>query len=266
MEIFIKLRTYSKLLKTLKMKPPSVYKSCSILYSNVIPIESTRRNILVVTPLQLNHVCFAKKAQGKMSKGGGKSKIAQLSDEEIKEVIDIEDYRNQLLTVKEKLKKEYVENLSLRSASNVENIMVKIDDDEYPLHELAQISRKNQNLIAINLIDFPEALKPAIQSIIDSGIGINPQQDGTMIYLTIPKMTREHREHMAKSAKSMFMKAKDEIRSIQNYFVKEAKGKTDLSEDLIFNASNMIQNVAELNVAELEKVLKIKQKELLGET
>lgn len=40
----------------------------------------------------------------------------QLSDEEMAEVIEVEDYRQQLNKVTEKLKKDYVENLSIRSA------------------------------------------------------------------------------------------------------------------------------------------------------
>ncbi|GFT61606.1 ribosome-recycling factor, mitochondrial [Trichonephila clavipes] len=214
------------------------------------------------TPITNQVQNYAKKAQGKK---GGKQKLMQLSDEEMSDAIDIQEYRTQLNEIQEKLKKDFVENLSLRSsASNIDNLLVKLGDEEYPLQELAQISKKNPNLIAINMSDFPEALKPAIQAIIDSGSGMNPQQEGTMIYLTIPKLTREHREKLAKNAKTIFMKAKEEIRDVQNYFMKDAKRKTDLSEDLIFSASNQIKLLADQASAELEKILKIKQKELLG--
>ncbi|GIY23574.1 ribosome-recycling factor, mitochondrial [Caerostris darwini] len=199
-------------------------------------------------------------------KKGGKQKKMQLSDEEMSEVIDIERYKAELFEVQEKLKQNYIENLSLRSiAGNIDNLLVKIGDEEYPLHELAQISKKNPQLIAINMSDFPEGLKPAIQAIIDSGSGMNPQQDGTMIYITVPKLTREYRENLAKNAKSLCIKAKDDIRNIQNYFVKDAKRKTDLSEDLVFSASNQIMTLAEKGTAELEKIMKMKQKELLGD-
>lgn len=40
---------------------------------------------------------------------------------------------------------------------NIINIIVKIDGEEYSLNELAVISKKNPNLIAINMSDFPEA-------------------------------------------------------------------------------------------------------------
>ncbi|KAG8195509.1 hypothetical protein JTE90_019498, partial [Oedothorax gibbosus] len=197
---------------------------------------------------------------------GGKQKVVHLSDEEISQVIHIEEYRNLLLQAQEKLKKEFVDFLSLRpAASNIDNLVIKIEDEEYPLNELAQISKKNPNLIAINMTDFPEALKPTIQAIIDSGGDMNPQQEGTMIYLSVPKVTREHREKLSKNAKVLFTKAKDGIREIQNSFVKEAKRKTDLSEDLVHSATHQIMSMAEQTTAELEKILKVKQKELLGD-
>lgn len=54
-------------------------------------------------------------------------------------------------------------------------------------------------------------------------------------------MTREHRENLAKNAKSLFVKAKDEVRIIQNSFTKDAKERTDLSEDLVFSATNQVR-------------------------
>jgi len=126
--------------------------------------------------------------------------------------------------------------------------------------------KKNPNLIAINMSDFPVAIKPAIRAITESGSGLNPQQEGTMIYVSVPKLTREHRENLAKNAKSLYMKAKEEIKLIQNSFVKDAKDKTDLSKDLVFNASNQIMAMAEQCSSNLEKMMKDKQKELLGDS
>ncbi|XP_035228834.1 ribosome-recycling factor, mitochondrial-like [Stegodyphus dumicola] len=198
---------------------------------------------------------------------GGKPKTTHLTDEELADVIDVAEYRTRLQQVTEKLKEDFSEHLSLRSsASGIENLLVKIENEEFPLNELARISKKNPNLIAINMSDFPEGLKPAIQAITDSGSGMNPQQEGTMIYLSIPKLSREHRENLAKNAKALAVKAKEEVRSIQNQYVKEAKNKTDLSEDLIFNATHQIMAVAEKCTTELEKIMKLKQKELLGES
>ncbi|PRD37708.1 UNVERIFIED_CONTAM: Ribosome-recycling factor [Trichonephila clavipes] len=280
MEYFCKPRLLSIFTQILRTKPNQMIYPVSYVVHDSFSIC---KGLKPFTPITNQVQNYAKKAQGKKGCSsipvvknpcklmnlqiilGGKQKLMQLSDEEMSDAIDIQEYRTQLNEIQEKLKKDFVENLSLRSsASNIDNLLVKLGDEEYPLQELAQISKKNPNLIAINMSDFPEALKPAIQAIIDSGSGMNPQQEGTMIYLTIPKLTREHREKLAKNAKTIFMKAKEEIRDVQNYFMKDAKRKTDLSEDLIFSASNQIKLLADQASAELEKILKIKQKELLG--
>ncbi|GFS29618.1 ribosome-recycling factor, mitochondrial [Nephila pilipes] len=265
MEYFCKPRLLTVLTKIMRIKSyqmiyPVSYTVCDRSFHSI----SLSKDLKPFTPITNLVQNYAKKTQGKK---GAKQKLMQLSDEEMSEAIDIQEYRTQLNEIQEKLKKDYVENISLRSsASNIDSLLVKLGDEEYPLHELAQISKKGQNLIAINMSDFPEALKPAIQAIIDSGSGMNPQQEGTMIYLSIPKLTREHRENLAKNAKTVFMRAKEEIRDVQNYFMKDAKRKTDLSEDLIFSVSNHIKLLADQTSAELEKILKIKQKELLGES
>ncbi|KFM69729.1 Ribosome-recycling factor, mitochondrial, partial [Stegodyphus mimosarum] len=271
MEQFFKLRFCRSFIWTFGKACRQPFHSNTLYYCTA-KLDSTFRNITYkdYSPhcgdvnIQVRN--YAKRAQGKLLKSG-KPKTAQLTDEELADVIDIAEYRTRLQQVTEKLKKDFGEHLSLRSsASSIENILVKIENEEYPLHELAQISKKNPNLIAINMSDFPEGLKPAIQAITESGSGMNPQQEGTMIYLSIPKLSREHRENLAKNAKAIAVKAKEEVRSIQNQYVKEAKSKTDLSEDLIFNATHQIMAVAEQCNAELEKTMKLKQKELLGES
>lgn len=267
MNQFLVLKHYRYIIRKICRQAYKLHRNENSSYIKLSGIEKGKG-------LNLNYVSFTYSyqqirnyAKKRKDPKGGKAKIMQLSDEEMAEVIDVEDYRLQLNQVVEKLKKEYIEHLSIRSAvGNIENIVVKVSDEEYPLHELAVISKKNPNHIAINMSDFPEGLKPAIQAILDSGSGFNPQQEGTMIYVSVPKMTREHREKLAKIAKVVFTKSKDTVRLIQNSFVKDAKEKTGLSEDLVFSATSQIMVMAEQCVAELEKIMKIKQKELVGDT
>ena len=50
----------------------------------------------------------------------------------------------------------------------------------------------------------------------NSGLNLNPQQDGTRIYVPIPKVTREHREKMSKGAKERCNETKEQLKKIQN--------------------------------------------------
>ena len=49
-----------------------------------------------------------------------------------------------------------------------------------------------------------------------SGLNLNPQQDGTRIYVPIPKVTREHREKLSKGAKERCNETKEQLKKIQN--------------------------------------------------
>jgi ribosome recycling factor len=70
---------------------------------------------------------------------------------------------------------------------SVETLTVSFEGKEYELQELAQIVRKNPKTIVINMTAFPQAIQAALQSIEKSGMNLNPQQDGTTLFIPIPK-------------------------------------------------------------------------------
>lgn len=79
------------------------------------------------------------------------------------------------------------------------------------------------------------------------------------------RVTKEHRENLAKNAKSMFHKYKDSLRDIHNRHVRDVKKKDKLfSSDLIFSVLQQIQALTEQYSADGEKTMLAKQNELLG--
>lgn len=65
-----------------------------------------------------------------------------------------------------------------------------------------------------------------------------------MIYhvdITLSRVTREHRENLAKNAKTLFIKTKDKIRDIHNTYGRDLKKqKENFSDDLIHNVQNYV--------------------------
>lgn len=72
-------------------------------------------------------------------------------------------------------------------AGSIETIPVSLDGKEHTLQELAQIVRKNTKTIVINMALFPQAIPAALKAMEKSGMNLNPQQDGTTLYVPIPK-------------------------------------------------------------------------------
>jgi ribosome recycling factor len=111
----------------------------------------------------------------------------------------------------------------------------------------------------------PDALKPVMTAINESGMNLSPQQEGTIIYLPIPKVTREHREGLAKNAKVICQRAKDELKDIHSSFssyVKKQK-KGHVSEELIFNVNENLKYLIDLKIAECDELLDHKINDLL---
>lgn len=95
-------------------------------------------------------------------------------------------------------------------------------------------------------------------------MNLNPQQDGTTIFIPVPKVTREHRENLAKNAKTLFTKCKDSIRDSQNNTIKKVKRKSELSNDDVYSIQNQVTAIADKYITEAEKLLENKSAELVG--
>jgi len=111
----------------------------------------------------------------------------------------------------------------------------------------------------------PDALKPVLTAINNSGMNLSPQQEGTIIYLPIPKVTREHREGLAKNARTLCQKAKEELKDIHSSFsnyVKKLK-KGHISEETIFNVNENLKYLIDSKIAECDDLLDQKIKDLL---
>nr|CAG4645125.1 EOG090X0DUK [Leptodora kindtii] len=192
--------------------------------------------------------------------------LVHINEAEISEVIDLSALKEDLTKALDQLKESYVKNLSLRSsAGTIENLPVEFEGELYPLQELAQVARKGPQLMIVNASSFPQVVPSMLKAIQNSGMGLNPQQDGTTISIALPKVTKEHRENLAKNAKSMFHKYKDSLRDIHNRHVRDVKKKDKLfSSDLIFSVLQQIQALTEQYSADGEKTMLAKQNELLG--
>jgi ribosome recycling factor len=70
---------------------------------------------------------------------------------------------------------------------SIENLKIDHEGETYTLQEIAQIGKKGSQLLVVNLSGFPTLMRDVLKAINDSGMGLNPQQDGTKIFIPIPK-------------------------------------------------------------------------------
>ncbi|KAF2897249.1 hypothetical protein ILUMI_08922 [Ignelater luminosus] len=194
----------------------------------------------------------------------GKAKI-EINEAQLAEIINLDSLKTHMEKAVNTLKDDYIKHLSLRSTTgSIESIQVVVDGKEHALQELAQIVRKNPKTIVVNMAIFPQVIPAAIKAIAKSGMNLNPQQDGTTLYIPVPTVTKEHRGNLAKNAKALFTKCRDSLRDVQNKHLKNLKKKEGVSRDLIKNIEQQIIAIADKHISEAEKIMQSKQHELLG--
>ncbi|XP_023557328.1 ribosome-recycling factor, mitochondrial isoform X2 [Octodon degus] len=152
-----------------------------------------------------------------------------------------------------------------KAKGSFDHITVVTTDGKLALNQISQITMKSPQLILVNMASFPECTAAAIKAIRESGMNLNPEVEGTLIRVPIPKVTREHREMLVKLAKQNTNKAKDSLRRVRTDAMnKLKKSKDKTSEDTIRLIEKQISQMADDTVAELDRHLAVKTKELLG--
>lgn len=200
------------------------------------------------------------------NRGEKKQKMQHIDYNELEQVIDVNKLTSQLDKAIEDLKNNFTQHLSIRSSMGaIEMLSVKFEGKDYTLQELAQISRKPK-LVVLNVSTFPQAIPDILKSLMKNQMKLNPQQDGTTIYIPVPKVTKEHRETLSKNAKSFYVKCCDNVRQIRNKQIKAIKQKEKLAKDLVFRIESYIDILSHQYVSKAEEILETKQKELLGDS
>lgn len=121
------------------------------------------------------------------NRGEKKQQIQHIDYNELEQVVDVNKLISQLDKVIEDLKDDFTQHLSVRSSIGaIEMLAVKFEGKDYTLQELAQINRKPK-LIVLNVSTFPQAIPDILKSLMKNQMKLNPQQDGTTIYVPIPK-------------------------------------------------------------------------------
>ncbi|ELU02846.1 hypothetical protein CAPTEDRAFT_226887 [Capitella teleta] len=192
----------------------------------------------------------------------------ELVGEELNEVIDVPQMEHKLQASLDHLRLDFVEQLSLRTSVGIlDSLQVQTPDGSFPLIQLGQVVKKNPQLFVIDMTGLPQYTAAARDAIANSGLNLNPQQDGTSIFVPIPPVTREYRENLAKNAKILCDKAKVKLRNIHNHYTKEinaAKKNQDASKELLKNLEDHVHFLMKQYSDKADEMMHQKQQELLN--
>lgn len=158
--------------------------------------------------------------------------------------------------------------LSLRtgraSASMLEPVMVDAYGAMTPVNQVATVNVPEPRMVTINVWD--KSLVRAVEKAIrQSGLGINPVVDGTILRLPIPELNEERRRELAKVAGGYAESARVAVRNVRRDgmdMVKKAKA-DGMGEDDQKLWSDEIQTLTDAGIAKIDTALANKQEEIM---
>ena len=154
---------------------------------------------------------------------------------------------------------------SRANPSMLNNIFVEAYGSKNPLNQLGNISTPDSSTITIQVWD-TSIIKQIENAIVESNLGINPQIDGQLIRLPIPKLSEERRKELTKVASEYAENSKVTIRNIRRDFIenkKKEKKDQNLSEDDLKRSINEIQKLTDENIEKIDKILELKKADIL---
>ena len=150
---------------------------------------------------------------------------------------------------------------SRANPSMLDNILVDAYGSRTPLNQLGNISVQDASTITIQVWD-SSLIKSIEDAISESNLGINPQTDGQLIRLPIPKLSEERRKEIIKIASEFAENSKVAIRNIRRDFIEKSKNEkkdSNISEDELKRKLNEIQKITDNYVEKIDKILEIKK-------
>ncbi|MDD4899975.1 MAG: ribosome recycling factor [Candidatus Omnitrophica bacterium] len=133
------------------------------------------------------------------------------------------------------------------------------------LKQLASISANDAHLLVIQPWDV-SAIAEIEKTIMKSNLGINPSNDGKIIRLPIPQLSKERREELVKVIHKMSEEGRISLRTIRRdskEHVEKLEKDKAISEDDKFRGVDELQKLVDRYIAKIDELLKSKEKEIL---
>ena len=175
-------------------------------------------------------------------------------------------YEEKMTKTVENLEGEYA---TIRAGRANPNILNKIKVEYYgvptPMQQLANITVPEARTLMIAPWE-PSLVKAIEKAILNSDLGLTPNNDGKNIILNFPELTEERRKEIVKDIKKKGENAKVAIRNIRrdaNDAIKKMEKAGDISEDKLKTNEDKIQKMTDKYVGLIDKAIEKKSTEIL---
>jgi len=158
---------------------------------------------------------------------------------------------------------------SVRAGRASPSLLDRIAVDYYgtmtPLRQMATINAPEPRLLTVQPYD-KSSIKAIERAIMESDLGLTPNNDGQIVRLQIPELTEERRKQLVKVVRGLSEEGKVALRSIRRdvmHDLKELKDAGETGADDEHRAEEALQKLTDDKVKELDALLKGKEAEIL---
>lgn len=179
--------------------------------------------------------------------------------------IDLDDLERRMDGAMNALRTEFA---SLRTGRASAGMLEPIHVDAYgqmtPINQVGTVNVPEPRMLTINVWD-KGLVSKVEKAIMESGLGINPQLNGTIIMLPIPELNEERRRELTKVAGNFAEHARVAVRNVRRDGmdqIKKAKVEHMSEDDQHFWESE-VQDLTDKAIASIDAALETKQAEIM---
>jgi len=163
----------------------------------------------------------------------------------------------------EVLNKEYAGLRTGRaSTSLLDPVTVEIYGSRMPLNQVGTVNAPEPRLLVVQVWD-NSAIKSVEKAIRDSGLGLNPQSDGSTIRIPIPDLNEERRNEIVKIAGKYAEAARVSVRNVRRDAMDSVKKAEKVSEDEQKRMSDEIQKMTDEAIKKIDGLLSDKESDVM---
>jgi ribosome recycling factor len=158
---------------------------------------------------------------------------------------------------------------SVRTGRASPALLDRISVDYYgattPLKQLATISAPEARMLTVQPYD-KSSIKAIERAIMESDVGLTPNNDGNLIRLSVPELTEERRKQLVKVVRHIAEEGRIGIRNVRRdvmHDLRELKEAGEAGSDDEHRAEVELQKVTDARIADLDELLKSKEAEIL---
>jgi ribosome recycling factor len=151
------------------------------------------------------------------------------------------------------------------STALLDRVTVEAYGTRTPLNQLAGVNTPESRLITVQPYD-PSIIGAIEKALMESDIGLTPNNDGKIIRLPVPMLTEERRKEMVRLVHKMAEEARVAVRNVRKDVLKEFKADEkdgEITRDDLARAEAEVQKLTDAEVKVIDDLLAHKEAEIL---